>query len=212
MSTPFDARNEKFAPLLVAMLKERGFDAHYAKDRVAALNTAISLIPAEHVVSWGGATSADEIGLIDAVKKRNKVIDRDTAKDIKERWTLMKNALHCDTFIMGTNAMSESGELVNIDGNGNRIAALAFGPSSVIVIVGINKVAKTLDDAISRARNTAAPINAQRFPERKTPCVTKGACFDCKSDECICNQISIVRMCSPAKRIKVIIVGESLGF
>ena len=112
---------------------------------------------------------------------------------------------------MSTNAMSEDGQLVNIDGNGNRCAALIFGPKSVIIVAGINKIAKTLDDAYSRARNTAAPINQYRF-NNDTPCMHTGECGDCKSDGCICANIVISRFCKPAGKVKVIIVGEKFGY
>ena len=116
---------------------------------------------------------------------------------------------------MSSNAITEDGQLVNIDGLGNRLAALLYGPKSVIVIAGMNKVAKTLDDAIQRARTVAAPVNMQRIAllmDRKTPCVSTGSCADCKSPDSICSQIVITRLCAPQGRIKVILVNESLGF
>ena len=114
-------------------------------------------------------------------------------------------------FITGTNALSLDGQLVNIDGNGNRVAAIVYGPDSVLVIAGMNKVTDTLEDAVTRARTVAVPMNKQRFPAQ-TPCEVTGSCADCKSDGCICNQILITRNCNPAGRIKVILVGEELGF
>lgn len=101
--------------------------------------------------------------------------------------------------------------MVNIDGTGNRLGGIVYGPDSVLVIVGMNKVVATLEDAITRARTIAAPMNKQRFP-LQTPCEVTGACADCKSDGCICNQILITRSCRPAGRIKFILVGEDLGF
>jgi hypothetical protein len=145
------------------------------------------------------------------VKKGYKVIDRDTAKTPEERMELMRKALTCDTFLASSNAVSENGELVNIDGNGNRVAAMSFGPSRVIVLAGINKVVKSLDDAIARTRNIAAPINTQRF-KLETPCLHAGVCRDCKVKDCICSYLSIIRFCRPAGRIKVIICGEPLGY
>ena len=117
----------------------------------------------------------------------------------------------CDTYLTGANAISEDGEIVNVDGNGNRVAAMTFGPKSVIVACGMNKVVKTAEDATSRARNTAAPVNAQRFDIR-TPCKTTGSCADCKSTDSICSYIVRTRLCKPAGRIKVVLVGEALGF
>jgi hypothetical protein len=113
---------------------------------------------------------------------------------------------------MSANAISEDGQLVNIDGGGNRISAISFGPKSVIVLAGLNKVAKTLEDAVERAQYTAAPINAQRFSDSKIPCVETGICTECTEDACICNYISIVRRCIPPKKIKVLLIGEEIGY
>ena len=120
-------------------------------------------------------------------------------------------AFTCDYYLGSVNAMSEDGILINIDGNANRIAAYSFGPKNVLLIVGMNKVVKTEQDAMSRARNEAAPVNAQRFGI-DTPCVKNGSCFNCKSEQCICCQILVTRFSRIPKRIKVILVGEDLGF
>lgn len=203
---------EKRGQILVKNLKSRHFDAFYCPDAASALGKALELIPAGASVGWGGALSAQQIGLIDAVKKGNyAAIDRDTAKTPEERNTLLKRCLTADVFLSGANALSLDGEMVNIDGTGNRVAAIVYGPETVLVIAGMNKVCDTLDDAVTRARTVAAPMNKQRFPF-KTPCEVTGACADCKSDDCICNQILITRNCRPAGRIKFILVGEELGF
>ena len=123
----------------------------------------------------------------------------------------MKRCLTADVFLCGANGLSLDGQMVSVDGNGNRVAAMAYGPDSVIVIAGMNKVCDTLDDAMVRARTVAAPMNQQRFC-RKTPCTVTGSCGNCKSPECICNQILITRNCRPAGRIKFVLVGEELGF
>ena len=146
------------------------------------------------------------------IKAHNPVLDRDTAKTPEERMEIMRKGLTCDTFIMGTNAATQDGQLYNIDGNGNRTAALIFGPKQVIVIVGMNKVEPTLEAAISRARSTAATINAQRFGI-PTPCNANGMCADCLSPKSICNQMVRTRRNSgPQGRIKIILVGENLGY
>ena len=209
---PKEIRSDLLGLKIVENLQKRHFDAYYCQTKEDALKKAIELIPKDDVVSWGGSVSIDEIGLLDYVKKNYKVIDRDAAKSLEERVDLMRQSLLCDTFLMSTNAMTEDGILVNIDGNGNRVAALCYGPKSVVMIVGINKVCKTLDDAVSRARNIAAPINIQRFSDLKTPCYLKGACGNCKSTESICNQIVITRMSRPVSKIKIVLVGEDLGF
>lgn len=203
---------EKRAQVVVKNLRSRHFDAYYCATKEDALRQALSLIPEGATVGWGGCASAEEIGLVDAVRKGNyRPIDRNTGATPEEKTAIMKQAMLAEVFLTGTNALSQDGELVNIDGTGNRVAAIVYGPDSVIVIAGMNKVCATLEDAVTRARTVAAPMNSQRFTIQ-TPCNVTGACADCKSPQCICNQILITRHCRPAGRIKVILVGEDLGF
>ena len=202
---------EKKGPKVAENFNKRGFEAYYCPTKDEALQKAISLIPEDHVVSWGGSVSINDIGLRPYVLEHRQVIDRDTAKTPEERQKLLRQALLCDTFIMGTNAATEDGQLYNIDGTGNRVAALIFGPKQVLVIVGMNKVEPTLEAAITRARSVASPMNMQRF-SKKTPCALTGMCADCLSPDSICNQMVRTRRCAPAGRIKVILVGENLGF
>lgn len=205
-------RNQLLGETLVKKLTQRGFGAYYCADKNAALAKALELIPTEDVVSWGGSVTIKEVGLLEAIKRRNPVIDRDTAADAVEKTELMRRALLCDTYLMSANAISKDGQLVNIDGNGNRVAALIYGPKQVIVIAGMNKVAGTLEGALDRARNVAAPINAARFAGLPTPCAKTGACAECALAQSICSQVVITRTCRAPQRIKVILVGESLGF
>lgn len=209
---PKEIRYDLLGAKVVENLQKRHFDAYYCQTKEDALKKAIELIPEDDVVSWGGSVSIDEIGLLNYVKENRQVIDRDSAKSPEERVHLMRQSLLCDTFLMSTNSMTEDGVLVNIDGNGNRVAALCYGPKSVVMIVGVNKVCKTLDDAISRARNIASPINIQRFNDLKTPCYLKGSCANCKSTESICTQVVITRISRPVSKIKIVVVGEDLGF
>lgn len=212
MLTQRKMQYDKAGPKVAEALNKRYFEAYYCSDRAAALEKILELIPQDHVVSWGGTATVDELGVKEALRQRGQaVIDRDTAKDAQERQQMLKQALTCDTFLMGSNAISADGQLVNIDGTGNRVAALCFGPTQVVVVAGMNKVAGDLDGAMRRAREVAAPMNAQRFP-LKTPCVANGLCGDCKGPNSICAQIVITRMCKPAGRIKVVLVGEDLGF
>ncbi len=206
-----EKRNDLLGAKVRERLEKRHFEAYYCKTKEEALKKAIELIPTDHVVSWGGTISIGEIGLFDYVKKNNKVIDRDTAKTPEERVEIMRQGLLCDTFLMSTNALTEDGILVNIDGNGNRVAALCYGPKNVIVVAGINKVCKTLDDAVSRVRNTASPINIQRFDGVNTPCYLTGSCTNCKLPQSVCSQVVITRLNRVPSRIKVILVGEDLG-
>ncbi len=212
MLTPRKMQYDKAGPKVAEALNKRHFEAYYCPDRAAAVEKVLELISPEDTVSWGGAATVDELGVKEALRQRGQaVIDRETAKDAQERQQMLKQALTCDTFLMGSNAISADGQLVNIDGTGNRVAALCFGPTQVVVVAGMNKVAGDLDGAMRRAREVAAPMNAQRFP-LKTPCVANGLCGDCKGPDSICAQIVTTRLCKPAGRIKVVLVGEDLGF
>lgn len=212
MLEPMKQYYEKRGAALVKNLQSRGFDACYCENKEQALEKALSLIPEGSSVGWGGATSAQQIGLLEAVKNgKYHPVDRDTAKTPEERVKLMKQCLMTDVFLTGANAISLDGQMVNIDGMGNRVAAIVYGPVSVIVIAGMNKVEDTVEAAVVRARTVAAPMNKQRFPAQ-TPCLVTGSCGDCKSEGCICNQILITRNCRPKGRIKFILVGEDLGF
>ena len=202
----------KRAALLIKNLQSRHFEAYYCPTKEEALRKALELIPSGATVGWGGAMSAQQIGLIDAVRAGEyRPMDRDACKTPEEREQTMWDCLLADVFISGANALSLDGQMVNIDGNGNRVAAIVYGPKEVIVIAGMNKVEDTLDAAITRARTVAAPMNQQRFM-LPNPCTTTGTCADCKSETCICNQILITRHCRTAGRIIFILVGEDLGF
>ena len=212
MATPKEMYNEKRGAQLVKNLKSRHFEAYYCADSAAALKKALEIIPAGSSVGWGGVKSAEQIGLLDAIRTGNyHAIDRENAKSAEEKEQLAREALFADVFITGANAMSRDGQMVSIDVNGNRVAAIIYGPKKVIVIAGMNKVCDTLESAIERARTVAAPMNMQRFM-KDTPCAATGCCGDCKSEGCICNQILITRHCRPVERICFIIVGEELGF
>lgn len=211
MSTPKEMYYYKRGQLLVKNLKSRHFEAYYCENKEQALKKALELIPKGVTVGWGGAMSAQQIGLLEAVHSPEyKAIDRESAATPQERDRLMHQASQAQVFITGANALSLDGEMVNIDGTGNRVAAIVYGPESVIVIAGMNKVTDTLESAVERARTVAAPQNKQRFGDG-TPCAVTGVCGDCKSEKCICNQILITRHCRPVGRIKFILVGEDLG-
>ena len=212
MADPRQLYYNKRGEILVKNLKSRHFDAYYCENKEDALAKAIELIPKGASVAWGGALSADQIGLTEAVRSGNyHVIDRSAGKTPEEQKEIVKNWLFSDVFLTGANALSLDGQMVSIDGTGNRVAAICYGPDTVLVSAGMNKVEDTLDAAINRARTVAAPMNKQRF-QNLTPCGITGVCADCKSEGCICNQIVITRHCRPVGRIKFIIVGEDLGF
>ena len=203
---------DKAGPRVAEALNKRYFEAYYCSDREEGLKKVLELIPGEHTVSWGGTMTVDELGIKDALRRRGQaVIDRDTARDPREREQMLKQALTCDTFLMSANGISADGQLVNIDGTGNRVAALCFGPEQVIVVAGMNKVVPDMDAAYSRVRHYTAPGVVQRFPSAKTPCNVNGLCADCKSPDSCCCHFVHTRLCRPAGRIKVVLVGEDLG-
>jgi len=211
MATAKQMYYNKRGPILAKNLKSRYFDAWYCETAQEALQKALELIPEGSTVGWGGAMSAEEIGLMDALDNgKFTLLDRAKCATIQERDALYLKHFSADVYLCGANGLSMDGEMVNIDGTGNRLAAINYGPKTVLVIAGMNKVEDTLEDAVNRARTVAAPLNQQRFL-RKTPCTATATCADCKSAECICNQILITRMCRPAGRIKFILVGEDLG-
>lgn len=202
---------EKRGNLLVKNLQSRHFEAYYCSTKEKALEKALELIPKGASVGWGGVMSAAQIGLLDAVRQGDyRAIDRERCTTQEEKLQAAKDAMFADVFLTGANGLSLDGEMVNIDGQGNRVAAIVYGPKEVLVIAGMNKVSDTLEDAITRARTVAAPLNQQRFM-LNNPCTVTGSCADCKSETCICNQILITRHCRPVGRIKFILVGEDLG-
>lgn len=202
-------RNELLAKTVIKGLASRNMTGYYAEDKEAALKLALSLIPEESTVTMGGGMSVWEIGLVDALKAGNyRFIDRAAYVNPREAMLLAYDA---DVFLASTNAITEDGILVNIDGNANRVSAMAYGPKKLVLIVGMNKITPDLDSAMKRARSVAAPTNAQRFG-LNTPCSHTGACADCKSPDTICCQFLITRYSRHKDRIHVILVGESLGY
>ena len=201
-------RNERLAQTVIKGLQSRNMTGYYAEDKEAALKQALELIEENSTISMGGCMSAHEIGLVQALQEGNyQYLDR---SKLEPREGLLA-AYDSDVFLSSANAMTSDGILVNIDGNSNRVSCIAQGPKKVIFIVGMNKVCDDLDSAMKRARNVAAPINAQRF-EVKTPCKETGKCFDCKSPDTICCQFLITRYSRHTGRIHVILVNDNLGF
>lgn len=202
-------RNEKLAQKVIKGLESRKMAGYYASSKEDALKIALELIPEGSSVTMGGGMSVIEIGLVDALKEGNyHFIDRADYEDPREAYL---QAYDADVFLSSTNAITEDGILVNIDGTSNRVSALAYGPEKVVMIVGMNKVCSDVDHAMKRARNVAAPINAQRF-DISTPCKQTGSCANCKSPDSICCQFLITRLSRIKDRINVILVDDSLGF
>lgn len=211
MQDPKKLYYQKRGQIIVGNLRKRHFDACYCDSREEALNKALEWIPEGASVGWGGAMSAQQIGLMDAIRNGPyHPIDRDRCNTPDERLAAARDAMFCDVFLTGANGLSLDGQMVNIDGTGNRVGAICYGPKTVLVIAGMNKVMDSLQSAVERARTVAAPANQQRFC-LDNPCTATGCCADCKSEQSICNQIVITRHCRPVGRIKFIIVGEDLG-
>ena len=202
-------RNELLAQKVMKGLESRNMTAYYAANAEEALAQALEIIPEGSTIGMGGCMSAIEIGLADALKAGPyNFIDRNAIADPREA---LLAAYDADVFLASANAMTEDGIIVNIDGNSNRVSCIAQGPKKVVFIVGMNKICDDVDGAMKRARNVAAPINAQRFG-LSTPCSKTGACADCKSIDTICCQFLITRFSRHAGRIHVILVNDVLGF
>lgn len=202
------------ANTIIENLEKRNMYGTYCATKEEALKTALDIIKEGSTVAWGGSESVKEIGLKDAIIAGDyKAIDRSLAKDAQEQRELFSQSVMADYYLMSSNAITLDGELINIDGTGNRVACLSFGPEHVILIVGMNKVVNNVDDGVDRVRNFASPPNTIRL-DKKTPCAMTGRCGDCYGDDCICSQFLITRRSSAQMkdRIKVILVGEPLGF
>lgn len=202
-------RNELLAQKVIKGLESRNMTGYYASSKEEALKIAKELIPEGCKVTHGGSYSIEEIGLEDELcSGKYDYCNREKSQD---RHAAELFAYDCDVFIGSVNAITDDGILVNIDGNSNRVSAYAYGPKKLVLIVGLNKVTNDVDAAMKRARNVAAPINAQRFG-LDTPCTKTGACMNCKSPDTICCQFLITRYSRHKDRIHVILVNDNLGF
>ena len=213
MNGPKNIRNAKLAEKLIQHLERRHFEAYYCPDATSMKEKVRTLIPEGSSISWGGSMSIRDTGLTTELKEAGKyhIYDREEAKNEEEKLNIYRKAFECDFYLSSVNAISEDGVIVNIDGNGNRVAAITWGPKRVIFVVGMNKIARDVNTAWERARSTAAPINAARF-DINTPCQKDGVCHSCHSPQSICNYIHFLRNSYPQKRHIVILVGEDLGY
>ncbi len=210
--TPIEQRNELLAQRMIKSLNRRNMDAFYCPTSAGAIAKVMELMPQGSTVSWGGSMTLRDMGLTRALHDDGRYIllDRDRAVDRAEAVEIYLQAFRADYYLSSANAITEDGVIVTIDGNGNRVAAITFGPSHVIFVIGLNKVTQTVDAALARARSTAGPINTARF-DISTPCKADGVCHNCNSPECICNHIHFLRN-SPRRRHTVVLVGEPLGY
>jgi hypothetical protein len=205
---------EKIAAVLIKNLNKRRMTASYAATAVQARNEILAMVPPNSTVSRTGSMSLVEMGLWEELAKNSTltIIDPyapnlapETSADLR------RQGLLADVMITSSNALTLDGKIVNLDGLGNRVAAMCFGPKKVILVIGMNKVVPDLESAIARVKHLAAPINAIRLG-RATPCVETGLCADCKSPERICNMWSIIEGQLPEDRIHIKLVGEDLGY
>jgi L-lactate utilization protein LutB len=210
--TPKELRNERLAERMIKNLKRRNMEAFYCPTAAEAVKKVSELIADGSSVTWGGSITIRDMGIPQALKDRAtlEVLDRDEVTDREEVVKIYERAFTADVYLSSANAISEDGVIVNIDGNGNRVAAITWGPKKVIFIIGLNKVAQTVEAALARARSTASPINAARF-DIKTPCQVDGVCHNCNSPESICNYVHFLRN-SPKGKHTVVLVGEDYGY
>lgn len=202
----------KQAEAIIKNLEKRNMEGYYFDTAAECTQAILDTIPQGSVISWGGSESVKEAGLMDSIHNGNyKLIDRFAATTPEESRKLYAQAVLADYYLMSSNAITLDGELVNIDGNGNRVACLIQGPSHVILVVGMNKVVTDVKSGIARVRNMASPANAIRL-NRNIPCAATGTCHNCLAPECFCNQIVVTRRSGHTGRIKVYLVGESLGY
>jgi len=210
--TPKQKAYEALANTMIKNLAKRNMEAFYCATKEEAVALAMDLMKDGKIVGMGGAETVKEMGLLDAVKKSSlQFINRGLALTPEARKEVFLKTMACDYFLMSSNAITIDGELINIDGNANRVACLAHGPEHVLVLAGMNKVVDDITSGIARTQNVAAPANAARLKTR-TPCATLGHCGDCQSEDCMCCQIVITRRSRHKGRIKVILIGEELGY
>lgn len=201
------------AKTVIKAMEKRNIKGYYCPDCASAVKLAQELVPAGSTVAFGGSVSLSESGVMDMLKNRNdiRLIDRNKANSPEEVKQMYRDSFSSDVYFMSTNAFTADGELVNVDGNGNRVAAMIYGPDKVVIIAGMNKLVSTVEDAQSRLDSIAAPANGVRL-NRQTPCALTGFCHDCFSPDCMCSHTVITRRCSIPDRIHVILIGESIGY
>ncbi len=203
---------ENQANSIIKGLKKRNMNGYFFHTIEEATAFANEMIEDGSTVTWGGSMTIQDSGLIPKLETRNlTLLDRAKASSPKEVGIVYRQAFNADYYLMSTNAITLDGQLVNIDGNGNRVAALIFGPKRVIIIVGMNKVSIDAATAIERVRNFATPANCNRL-NLTTPCSKTGKCGDCLGDSTICCQIVTTRNSRHNDRIHVILVGQELGY
>ncbi len=203
---------ENLADSIIEKFNKRGIEGYYCDNSEDALLTAKRFLTPGCSISWGGSQTLSEIGLMDELAASDYIIyDRFAAETPEEKTAMYSKIVTADYFFMSSNAITLDGQLINIDGNGNRVACLITGPKNVIIIAGMNKIVTDVTTGIERVRNMATPPNAIRLGS-KTPCAELGKCANCLTDDCLCCEIVITRKSRIPGRINVILVGEELGY
>lgn len=200
------------AEAIIHNLEKRNMEGFYFQSAEECTQAILKEMPKGSVIGWGGSESVKESGLMEAIHNGNyELIDRSAAKTPEEARQIYAKTVLADYYLMSTNAITLDGELINIDGNGNRVACLIQGPAHVILVVGMNKVVTDIESGVARVRNMASPANAIRL-NRNLACAATGVCHNCLAPECFCNQVVITRRSMHEGRIKVYLVGEELGY
>lgn len=210
--TPKQIAYENLANTIIKNMEKRRMEGYYCHTKEEAVKKVLELIPEGSSIGWGGSVTLTETGVMDALNQGNyRMIDRMAGKTPEEVKKINAEIFGSDFFLMSSNAITIDGELVNIDGRANRVSYLCFGPENVIIVAGMNKIVHNVEAGIARTHNVAAPPNTVRL-NRNTPCAKTGKCGDCYSPDCICGQVVITRLSMVPNRIKVVLVGEELGF
>lgn len=205
--------NENRILRTIESLRENNINGYLVSSKEDIIKKIEEIVSPNSTVSCGGSMSLYESGVMEHLKSgRYNFLDRYeeglTKEEVKD---IFRKTFFCDAYFVSTNAITENGEIYNVDGNGNRVAAMLFGPDKVIIISGVNKIVKTLDDAIKRNKEISAPTNAKRL-NKATPCTKVGYCMDCSSKDRICNEYTVIKRQSDKDRIHVIFINEELGY
>ena len=205
--------NEMKINRTIEALKKNNINGYYAKNRDEVIKLIEDIVAEGSKVAVGGSETLSELGVLEYLRSgRYDFLDRYKAGLTPEEVTnIFKQSFLADAYLSGCNAITENGELYNVDGNGNRVAAMLYGPDKVIVICGVNKIVKDVDEAIKRNREFSAPMNAKRL-NKKTPCAKVGYCMDCNSPERICNEYTLIKKQRLPERMHVIFLNENLGY
>lgn len=200
------------AQTVIKNLQRRNMEGYYCETAEEAVRLVCDIIPAGDSITWGGSVTFTETGMRAALEAGDwRMLDRSTATTPDEQREMWRDRASADWFFMSANALTVGGELVNIDGNSDRLSLLLHGPEHVVVLVGMNKLVADVDAGFKRISTTTCPLNAARL-HTNTPCEVAGVCSECHSERCMCCQMVVTRHSRHAGRIKVVLIGENLGY